>query len=697
MIAEELKVQITAEVDKAIRNMKRFETQTGKTQTKTKGFGKSLGDIKVGALAVAGGITAAIGTIKRITEMTKRWIDAASDAAEINSKFNVTFDDMTTTANKAAREIAEGYGIANTTAKELLANTGDMLSGFGATDAQALDLSTRVQQLAVDLASFTNYSGGAKGAADALTKGLLGEREMMKSLGIAIGEADVKQRLLEKGQQDLEGTALKMARAEATLELAYEQSANAIGDYERTQESYANVARRSEEVTKALREELGKKLIPAAGTLKGSILQVKEEMLELITASNDLDSALEKIANNQIPDFNEQMALANRRTIELRESLAGVAQGKISGQGLKDLFNTMFNLKDVTEEITEENRRNQTVIENMEKISIRNEKIASDKADAEEAAADAVQKQIDLQKELLALANEQAYDNLDYINRVLYDNLSPMEQQKQNLQEQLEKLESMKGFWLTEGAAAADNQWKVDQLNEAIAQTQQELIAIEKMQFFEIMGDDVAEVNEKMTITAETILPGIGMAIIANKEKQEEWTAAMEQTKQAMMLLSSVSQPVFDTMGKALVNSEIGWLEVGKAAVRSIATIIRSLGEQAAVQAAMAFATGNVPGGIAWSAASAGAFITSGVVSALADTITAANGADFITAGPQMVIVGDNPGGRERVSVTPLSSPNRAGPGGGVVININSPVFGVTDLYKKLSVAGSQLARRGRM
>tara|TARA_R110000824_G_scaffold73222_4_gene186551 strand:- start:9055 stop:11535 length:2481 start_codon:yes stop_codon:yes gene_type:complete len=44
-----------------------------------------------------------------------------------------------------------------------------------------------------------------------------------------------------------------------------------------------------------------------------------------------------------------------------------------------------------------------------------------------------------------------------------------------------------------------------------------------------------------------------------------------------------------------------------------------------------------------------------------------AKGGDFVTSGPQMIQVGDNPGGRERVSVTPLSSPNFEGPQGGSV------------------------------
>lgn len=47
-----------------------------------------------------------------------------------------------------------------------------------------------------------------------------------------------------------------------------------------------------------------------------------------------------------------------------------------------------------------------------------------------------------------------------------------------------------------------------------------------------------------------------------------------------------------------------------------------------------------------------------------------ANGGDFVTKGPQLIMVGDNAGGRERVQITPLSSPNTSGPSrGGSIVN----------------------------
>tara|TARA_R110002020_G_scaffold168120_1_gene356816 strand:- start:6157 stop:7905 length:1749 start_codon:yes stop_codon:yes gene_type:complete len=57
--------------------------------------------------------------------------------------------------------------------------------------------------------------------------------------------------------------------------------------------------------------------------------------------------------------------------------------------------------------------------------------------------------------------------------------------------------------------------------------------------------------------------------------------------------------------------------------------------------------------------------------------ITAAQyGADFVTDGPQMMMVGDNAGGREHVSVTPLGTPNLDGPQGqGIVLNIQGNIL----------------------
>ena len=80
-------------------------------------------------------------------------------------------------------------------------------------------------------------------------------------------------------------------------------------------------------------------------------------------------------------------------------------------------------------------------------------------------------------------------------------------------------------------------------------------------------------------------------------------------------------------------------------------------------------------GPIAGSIAAAIAFTAA---SALATKVQEfATGGDFVTNGRQLIMVGDNPSGRERVQVTPLGGdPNINGPqGGGVTLNFNNPIM----------------------
>ena len=189
-------------------------------------------------------------------------IKAASDFEEFQSKFNTIFSDIEEKANNTAQSLADSFGISNSQALELLGNTGDLLTGFGFTQEEALELSKQVNELSVDLASFTNFSGGASGASEALTKALLGERESIKSLGIAITEADLKRFAEEQGLvfKELD----RVAKAQLTFDLALRQSQNAVGDYARTQESFANQTRKLKSDIGDLAVQFGEILLPAA-------------------------------------------------------------------------------------------------------------------------------------------------------------------------------------------------------------------------------------------------------------------------------------------------------------------------------------------------------------------------------------------------------------------------------------------------
>ena len=232
---KKLYVELGLRTQGYLSKLKGSETATKRTTDKIGNSFKSMAR-RVGA--AFGGMAIA----KFFKDATK----AASDFQESHSKLMTVFKNETDGATQAVNGLRESYGLSAKEATVMLGATGDLLTGLGMTERQALALSQKTQQLAVDLASFTNYSGGAKGASDALTKAMLGERESAKQLGIVIQEKMVQERLAAEGKDKLTGSSLLAAKAEVTLKLAMEQSKNALGDYARTKDSFANTVRKVE-------------------------------------------------------------------------------------------------------------------------------------------------------------------------------------------------------------------------------------------------------------------------------------------------------------------------------------------------------------------------------------------------------------------------------------------------------------------
>lgn len=232
-------------------SMQNMEKSLDKAGKKMQSIGKSMSMFVTLPLAALGAAS----------------IKAASDAEETFSKFDTVFRDIQGSAESAFRTLRNEYGLSSIASKQMLGDTGDLLTGFGFSQQGALDLSLEVNKLAVDLASFTNYSGGAKGASEALTKALLGERDSLKALGISILEEDVKKQMAINSAKGLTFESERQAKAQATLQLAIQQSGNAIGDYARTSDSFANQSRLLQARLSDISVELGTVFLPLATKL----------------------------------------------------------------------------------------------------------------------------------------------------------------------------------------------------------------------------------------------------------------------------------------------------------------------------------------------------------------------------------------------------------------------------------------------
>ena len=249
---------------------------------------KTLG---LGAVAMkVGGMFAVAFGARAIFRGLKGAVLEFSDATETVNKFEAVFSGIPKKAETVGKSLAKNFGLSQVSAKQLLGDTGDLLVGFGFTEDKALDLAKATNELGLDLASFTNFQGGAAGAAQALVKAFTGERESVKALGIVIREQMVMEILRRDGMDALTGLALVQAKAMATLEIATKQSGKAIGDYGRTQEELANQMR--------LFGQRFKDLKVAVGDLLVTIFRGKESLGAFAERMGRLGEEIQKLADS---------------------------------------------------------------------------------------------------------------------------------------------------------------------------------------------------------------------------------------------------------------------------------------------------------------------------------------------------------------------------------------------------------------
>lgn len=191
---------------------------------------------------------------RKALEFGAESVQVFSDLQEETQKFGIVFAGVNKGAEAVVKDLMDNFGQSELSARKMMALTGDMLTGFGLGSRDVLDLSAAMAKMGADIASFSNYAGGAEGATYALTKAMLGETEQAKMLGVAIKTDTPEFRKLEKqaistgiyikelGRTFTASTAQE-AKAIAVAATIYQQKAHVLGDFARNQDSIANQSR----------------------------------------------------------------------------------------------------------------------------------------------------------------------------------------------------------------------------------------------------------------------------------------------------------------------------------------------------------------------------------------------------------------------------------------------------------------------
>lgn len=257
---------VTVTVEAEVNGFKRGMGDVEKTTRKTKdGLDQSSAAAernaermkKLGRASQVAGAAILAGVAYGLVKSTQ----AASDLGESVSKVNVVFGSSADAVISWAEDAATAMGMSKQQALEAAGTFGNLFTSMGMAQSEAAGMSQSVVQLAADLGSFNNVP--IEDALLALRSGLTGEMEGLKKFGVNINEATLKAKALEMGLGDGKSALDANAKAQATYALVVDQSANAMGDFERTGDGLANSTKTMAAKFSDAQAALGESLLPA--------------------------------------------------------------------------------------------------------------------------------------------------------------------------------------------------------------------------------------------------------------------------------------------------------------------------------------------------------------------------------------------------------------------------------------------------
>jgi hypothetical protein len=192
-------------------------------------------------------------------------LKVASDAEEMESKFNVVFGELAGEAKTWADEFGDSVNRSTASVMGWMAALQDTFVPLGFARAEGAEMSKTLAQLTVDMASFNNESE-ANVIRD-LQSALVGNHETVRKYGVIITQATLDQELMNMGIQDGIKAATEQQKVLARMNIILKGTTDAQGDAVRTAGSFANRMRALKESTKDLLIGLGNQLIPIVSSL----------------------------------------------------------------------------------------------------------------------------------------------------------------------------------------------------------------------------------------------------------------------------------------------------------------------------------------------------------------------------------------------------------------------------------------------
>lgn len=198
--------------------------------------------------------------VDKIKDFGLKCVEMASDVQEVQNKFDVVFQGMTDDVEQWAKKYADSIGRNKNTIKTYLADNQNMFVGMGMTREEGAKLSEQMVELGLDLASFNNLQ--EDDAVNALSKALMGETESAKRLGAVLNDNTLAMAQEQLGYQGKFKDLTEAQKMEVRYQAILNQSADAVGDCERSLDSYKGRQIQAKSAMENLQQTIGARLIP---------------------------------------------------------------------------------------------------------------------------------------------------------------------------------------------------------------------------------------------------------------------------------------------------------------------------------------------------------------------------------------------------------------------------------------------------
>ena len=277
-----------------------LSTEVNKLTKSTSAFGDVMKGVLGANLAQQAG--------EKLIDFAKDAITAASDLQEVQNVVDVTFGESADIINDFATDGANAFGLTELQTKRYAGTLGSLFKSMGLGQDEVIDMSIAMSGLVGDMASFYNLD--YETAFEKLRSGITGETEPLKQLGVNMSVANLEAFALAQG---IKTSYEEMTEAQkATLRYQYimEATADAQGDFNRTQDSFANQMRTLSNNFDTLKTSLGTNLLPVVNGVVSAINSLfnwspfgeesalQKEINAAADSLNGIDNAILTLKNN---------------------------------------------------------------------------------------------------------------------------------------------------------------------------------------------------------------------------------------------------------------------------------------------------------------------------------------------------------------------------------------------------------------